>query len=174
MDGRVIRTILRRPFNFGGYRLQNTRPHKIRLATQGDAEAIHDLTHLAYSKWVPLIGRNPLPMNVDYKEALKIHRFDLLYINQNLAALLETYPAEDCLFLENLCVSPEFQRRGLGKILLKHAEEIARETGHTSIRLDTNKLFTGNVELYHRTGYITEWEKPVTGGIHVRMRKALR
>ena len=51
MDGRVIRTVLRRPFNFGGYRLQNTRPHKIRLATQGDVKAIHDLTHLAYSKW---------------------------------------------------------------------------------------------------------------------------
>ena len=147
--------------------------HTIRLATQNDVQAIRDLTLLAYSKWVPHIGRNPLPMDVDYNEAIKIHRFDLLYINENLAALIETYPTDDCLFLENLCVSPKFQRRGIGKILLKRTENIAHEMGHASIRLDTNKLFTGNVELYHRMGYVTEWEKPVTGGIHVRMCKSL-
>jgi len=153
--------------------LQNIPPYKIRLAAQDDVEAIHDLTHLAYSKWVPLIGRNPLPMDVDYAQAIQSHRFDLLYKGQTLAALIETYLAEDCLFIENLCVSPNFQRQGLGKIFLEHAERIAAEAGHTSIRLDTNKLFTGNVELYHRTGYVTEWEKPVTGGIHVRMCKTL-
>ena len=112
-------------------------------------------------------------MDVDYNKAIKTHRFDLLYQDQTLAALLETYPAKDCLFLENLCVSPDYQRCGLGTVLLNHTEEIAREAGHKFIRLDTNKLFTGNVELYHRTGYVTEWEKPVTGGVHVRMCKAL-
>ena len=147
--------------------------YKIRLAGPNDAPAIDALTHAAYSKWVPLIGRNPLPMNVDYDEAIKTHRFDLLHSGETLAALAETYEAEDCLFLENLCVSPAYQRQGMGQLLLAHVEDIARAASRDLIRLDTNKLFTGNVDLYLRVGYVTDWEKPVQGGVHVRMSKRL-
>ena len=145
-----------------------------------DAAIITDLVKAAYAKWVPLIGRNPLPMDVDYTQALKTHRFDLLFdaalkpdTDKTLAALIETRKALDCLFLENLCVSPSYQRQGIGQRLLAQAERIARQSGHDLIKLDTNKLFTGNVELYRRMGYVIDWEKPVQGGIHVRMSKAL-
>ena len=147
--------------------------YQIRRGEAGDAQGVHDLVHAAYAKWVPLIGRNPLPMDVDYREALTRHRFDLLLREGKLVGLIETRDAEDCLFLENLCIAPDAQRQGLGQKLLARVEEIAREGGHRRIRLDTNKLFTGNVALYLRTGYITEWEKPVTGGIHVHMCKQL-
>ncbi len=147
--------------------------YHIRLANSDDVQAISNLTIAAYSKWIAVIDRNPLPMDIDYNEAIKIHRFDLLYEGLTLRALIETYQSEDCLYIENLCVAPEAQRRGLGKTLLKHAEQIAIQTHNQSIRLDTNKLFTGNVALYHQNGYITEWEKPISGGIHVRMCKAL-
>lgn len=150
----------------------------LRRAAHADAEIIAALVMAAYTKWVPLIGRNPLPMDVNYAAALKMHRFDLLFdaVNQPdkiLAALIETREAQDCLFLENLCVSPSYQRQGIGQRLLALADDIARQNGHDLIKLDTNKSFTGNVELYHRTGYVTDWEKPVQGGVHVRMSKAL-
>jgi len=147
--------------------------YKMRLAVENDAAIIAALVDTAYSKWVPVVGRNPLPMDVDYTEAVKTHRFDLLYKDARIAALIETYAAQDCLFLENLCVSPDFQRQGIGVKLLAYAEQLARAAGRDLIKLDTNKLFTGNVELYHRTGYLTDWEKPVIGGVHVRMSKPL-
>ena len=147
--------------------------YKIRLADLNDVPAIDALTHAAYAKWVPLIGRNPLPMDVDYNEAIKTHRFDLLHSCEELAALVETHEAEDCLFLENLCVSPAYQRQGIGQLLLAHVEDIARAASRDLIRLDTNKLFTGNVDLYLRLGYVIDWEKPVQGGVHVRMSKRL-
>lgn len=41
------------------------------------------------------------------------------------------------------------------------------------IRLETNKLFEGNVSLYLRHGYVIDWEKPINGGVLVHMYKGL-
>lgn len=153
--------------------MTNGETYQIRRGEAADAEDIHALVHAAYSKWVPLIGRNPLPMDVDYHEAIGRHRFDLLHKGGKLVGLIQTYEGEDCLYLENLCIAPDEQRQGLGQRLLAHVEDMARKGGHRKIRLDTNKLFTGNVELYKRMGFVIEWEKPIIGGIHVHMCKCL-
>lgn len=34
----------------------------VRAAADGDAAPIRDLRRAAYAKWVPIIGREPLPM----------------------------------------------------------------------------------------------------------------
>jgi len=153
--------------------------YEIRRGVAADSADIEALVHAAYGKWVPIIGRNPLPMDVDYDTALKQHRFDLLHQTEgettrsSLAAMIETYEEGECLFIENLCVSPKFQRKGLGKLLMQYAQDLAGELQKSCMRLDTNKLFSGNVELYQSLGFKTEWEKPVKGGIHVRMCKTL-
>ena len=53
---------------------------RFRIAAGGvaDAAAIRDLTRAAYAKWIPVIGREPMPMIADYDEAVRRHRFDLL------------------------------------------------------------------------------------------------
>ena len=63
---------------------------ELRRAVTADAPAIRALTRLAYAKWVPIAGREPLPMRVDYEAALRDHRIDLLYRGGDLAALIET------------------------------------------------------------------------------------
>jgi hypothetical protein len=75
---------------------------------------IRVLTREAYAKWVPLIGREPLPMLADYAEAVQKHRIDLLYLAGDLAALIEMIPQTGHLLIENVAVSPAFQRRGGG------------------------------------------------------------
>jgi ribosomal protein S18 acetylase RimI-like enzyme len=55
--------------------------------------------------------------------------------------------------IHRLAVRPEYQGKGLGKQLLQFAEDLARQQGRTSIRLD---VFTGNpsaVSMYSRAGY---------------------
>lgn len=146
---------------------------RLRLGGAADAEAIRDLTRDAYAKWVPLIGREPLPMRIDYVEAVKVHRFDLLEVGGQLAALIETVPDEDQLLIENVAVAPVFQGRGFGVRLLKLAEDQARDNGLAGTRLYTNQLFAENISLYASLGYHVEREEALNGGVAVHMRKPL-
>jgi ribosomal protein S18 acetylase RimI-like enzyme len=147
---------------------------ELRRARATDAAAIRRLTREAYAKWVPIIGREPKPMGADYEAAIREHRFDLLYVDGVLAALLETVDEGGQLLIENVAVSPRFQRRGLGSKLMAHAEQIAVALGHDRIRLYTNKRFAGNVELYRKLGFNVDGEEDIGGGtVRVDMSKTL-
>jgi ribosomal protein S18 acetylase RimI-like enzyme len=146
-------------------------PH-LRRAGPSDAAAIAALTEAAYSKWVPVVGRKPLPMLVDYDIAVVDHRVDLLEREGALVALIEMAPADDHLLIVNLAVAPDAQRQGVGTLLLAHAERVARQLGVGELRLFTNSLMTSNVALYQRNGYrITEIEPRAAGWGVVHMAK---
>ena len=146
---------------------------ELRRAVTADAPAIRALTRLAYAKWVPIAGREPLPMRVDYEAALRDHRIDLLYRGGDLAALIETVAETDHLLIENVAVSPAFQGQGLGRTVLAHAERLAAAAGYAEVRLYTNKLFAANVALYQRLGYRIDREEALNGGTAVHMSKRL-
>ena len=143
-------------------------------ATAADAGAIRSLTLEAYARWVPLIGHEPLPMTVDYAEAVKSHRFDLLHLDGKLVALIEMTPKADHLLIENVAVSPASQGRGYGRKLLDHAEQVALSLGYTEVRLYTNRLMAENVQLYRRLGYGVDREEAFKGRSVVHMSKSLR
>jgi ribosomal protein S18 acetylase RimI-like enzyme len=145
----------------------------IRRATPEDVRTIRELTRAAYAKWVPVIGREPKPMAADYGAAVQDHLIDLLQVGGELAALVETIPAADHLLIENVAVAPAFQRRGYGRKLMAHAEQLAMSLGHTEMRLYTNKLFDGNVRLYRTLGYQVDREEAFSGGFVVHMSKPL-
>jgi GNAT superfamily N-acetyltransferase len=146
---------------------------ELRQAVAGDAAAIRALTRAAYAKWVPVIGREPLPMAADYEAAVAQHRFDLLYVEGTLAALIETIAKDDHLLVENVAVDPAFQRRGLGRTLMAHAETVAAALGFGQVKLYTNKLFAENVVLYQRLGYRVDREEAFKGGFTVYMSKRI-
>lgn len=148
-------------------------PTTMRTATPADAAAIRDLTRAAYATWVPLIGREPLPMRADYEAAVRAHRIDLLLVDGRLVALVEMVDEGGHLLIENLAVDPAMQGRGYGRRLLAHAEQVARALGRAEMRLYTNKAFAANVALYLRHGYVVEREEPFLEGFTVHMRKAL-
>lgn len=145
-----------------------------RIATAADAAAIAALTNEAYARWVPVAGRKPLPMEVDYDAAVLAHRFDLLEAEGELAALIETTPDGDQLLIVNVAVRPAFQGRGLGVRLMRHAEALAREAGCRGTRLYTNKRFAANIALYASLGYALDGEEAFPGGVvRVNMSRAL-
>ena len=136
----------------------------MRRATQADVEAIRNLTRAAYAKWVSVIGREPKPMQADYQAAIHKHRFDLLYVGNVLAGLIETVDQKNQLLIENVAVSPGFQRRGLGSTLMAHAEEIAASLGYDRVWLYTNQRFTENIALYLKLGTASNVRKITAGG----------
>jgi ribosomal protein S18 acetylase RimI-like enzyme len=143
----------------------------LRRAAEPDAPAILALTRAAYAKWVPIIGREPLPMNADYSDILRKDRVDLIYVGPVLAALMHTIRKPDHLEIYNVAVAPGFQRRGLGRRLLTHAETLAASLDYDEVRLFTNKAFTENIELYLRVGYEIYREEPFMEGFTVYMKK---
>ena len=145
-----------------------------RRATAVDAAAVRALTREAYAKWVPLIGREPMPMTADYDAAIRDHRIDLLCDGARIVALIETIAEPAALLIENVAVSPAFQGGGLGRRLIAHAERLARDMGCAEIRLYTNARFVDNVALYRRLGYAITREEPYLGGRVVHMSKGLR
>lgn len=143
----------------------------LRVAHAEDADEIRALTREAYAKWVGLTGREPLPMRVDYAAAITKHRFDLLYVDSLLVALIETVPEGDYLLIENVAVLPAFQGRGFGTRLMKLAEELAASLQLAGMRLYTNKLFIQNIRLYEALGYRLEREQDLNGGVAVHLVK---
>jgi GNAT superfamily N-acetyltransferase len=138
---------------------------------------VRRLVREAYARWIPVLGREPLPMRADYERAVVEHEIDLLHEEGRLAGLVQTVarpdPAPDHLFVENVAVAPRMQGRGLGRRLLAHAEEKARAAGFTELRLLTNGAFESNVRLYLSAGFRIDRTEPFMGGTTVFMSKAL-
>ncbi len=146
-----------------------------RRAGTADADAVTELTRAAYAKWVPVIGREPLPMRADHARAVAEHIVFVAEEGPELLGLVELIPATDHLLIENLAVRPDMQRRGLGMRLLDHAEDIARSLGLGELRLYTNAAFTENVRFYAGRGFqVYRRGTMVPGSTTVFMRKPVK
>ncbi|MCX6648089.1 MAG: GNAT family N-acetyltransferase [Candidatus Bathyarchaeota archaeon] len=145
----------------------------IRPATREDAATVSAITDAAYSKWIPLIGRKPEPMTVDYSEMIATHPIHLLSVEGKPAAVLVLKHEEGQTLIWSVAVHPDYQGRGLGLRLLRHAEDEARTRGYGSIRLYTNSLFAENIALYKWFGYEETRREPFRGSTLVHMAKKL-
>ncbi|KQU93460.1 GNAT family N-acetyltransferase [Devosia sp. Root105] len=148
-------------------------PIKIRIAEPHEAGAIAAIVVAAYAKWVPLIGREPMPMRVDYEKAVREHRFDLAVEGETILGLIETVPHPDHLWIDNVAVAPAAQGRGIGRMLLASTEQRAIAAGHPELRLVTNGAFESNIALYTRIGFVVDRIEDFLNGKAVYMRKPL-
>jgi ribosomal protein S18 acetylase RimI-like enzyme len=145
-----------------------------RRAEPIDAAAVRALTRAAYARWVPIIGREPRPMVADYDDAVRRHRIDILERTGAMLALVEMSLHPDHLLIVNVAVDPVQQGKGLGRVLLDHAEAVARAAALDELRLYTNRLMTENVALYQRRGYrIIMEEEFLPGSFAVHLSKRL-
>lgn len=144
-----------------------------RTAGASDVPAVRSLTHAAYAKWVPLLGREPLPMTTDYDVAVLAHRIDLAYASDQFVGLIEMVLEREHVTIENVAVHPDHQGQGFGRALLLHAETVARAKNRPEIKLYTNSLFIANISLYLMSGYKIDRHEPFRGGTMVHMSKSI-
>ncbi len=57
------------------------------------------------------------------------------------------------LYIHRLAVHPDFQKKGIGKILMDFAEKYATEKKFVSVRLDTFSVNKRNLKFYESRGY---------------------
>lgn len=147
----------------------------LRMAVPGDGDAVRAVVQHAYEPWIPVIGMLPLPLEADYDQLIQAGSVTVLIEPGvgRIAALIVLVPEPEALLIENVAVDPEFQHRGFGRILLAHAEDVARSTGLRAVRLYTNRLMATNIALYERLGYAITTRDTHEGRPVVHMAKAL-
>lgn len=136
---------------------------RLRRAGADDAANVRDLVADAYSHYIPIIGRTPIPMLTDYADAVRAHEVWVLDDDGTIVGVLELDPRQDHLWLENVAVLPARQGRGFGRVLLAHAERVAGERALREIRLLTNERYLANIAMYERHGYIETHRRPHLG-----------
>lgn len=145
-----------------------------RRATSVDASIVREITRAAYAKWVSVIGREPKPMTANYEQAVIHHIIDLLDQEGRTVALIEVIPESSHLLIENVAVLPEWHGKGIGGLLLEHAETIARSLRLNELRLYTNAMFSTNISFYAHRGFEEfQREQHARWGGVVHMKKSL-
>jgi N-acetylglutamate synthase-like GNAT family acetyltransferase len=145
----------------------------LRRARLEDAPAVSALVNEAFEKYIPVIGRKPLPMTADHSDLIVNHDAWVLEEESEIIAVLEMVLNNDSLYIDTVAVSNAHQARGIGKQLLNFAETRARELGRDATTLFTNERYTVLLEMYARLGYVETHRIPVQGTDAVHMRKTL-
>ena len=152
----------------------------LRRASLADADALNALARAAYAVYLPVIGREPMPMAVDWRSLLAEQEIWLMDGPKgdgpqpgNAIASLALQAKPGHLVIWSVAVLPTHQHQGLGRRLLAFAEQRAHAQGFPEIRLFTNSLMTRNIALYRSLGYVETGREPLSDRIILHMSKRL-
>lgn len=148
---------------------------RIRPATPADVTDIQRIVHAAYAPYIARNGATPGPMLDDYPARVAQGVVDVLESGGRVQGLVVLIPEPDagCMLLDNIAVSPSAQGSGFGRMLLTWAEDVARQSGFSTLRLYTQEVMTENIAIYTRRGYV-ETHRAIEQGLHrVFMKKPL-
>jgi len=152
-------------------------PPSLRPAVPQDLRAVEDIVRRAYTHYIDRIGRPPGPMTDDYAALIAAGHVYLAEQDDVVRGVLVLIPppsaGDAAMLLDNVAVDPLAQGRGLGRMMLDHAERTARAAGCRSIRLYTNQAMTENISLYGRLGYAETHRAEETGLRRIYMSKPL-
>ena len=148
-------------------------PPKLRRAVPGDVAGITDVQHAAYAKNRALLGVEPLPLMVDYKDILRDYEVWVGGPAGALDAVLVLLARADDLLIWSVASAPHAQGAGLGNTLLGFAERRALEQGRKTQRLYTGEKLRANVEWYQRRGYRIERTERLSDRTIVHLIKTL-
>jgi ribosomal protein S18 acetylase RimI-like enzyme len=126
---------------------------RLRHADAADIEAVLEVVRRAFRKYVPRIGREPMPMGVDYAVPIGRGHCRVAEIDGRIVGVLVLMPADGYLHVETVAVAPEAQGSGVGARLLQRADEEALAAGYAEVRLYTHEAMTENIAYYARRGY---------------------
>jgi len=125
----------------------------IRRASAGDAAAATAITRAAYRTYVERIGREPAPMAADFGALIEAGDVWVAADRDQVVGVLVLRLQDTALLLESVAVDPAHQGQGIGRSLIDHAEQVARDAGLSAVELYTNAHMTENLRLYPSLGY---------------------
>jgi ribosomal protein S18 acetylase RimI-like enzyme len=146
---------------------------RIRAAEPADVAAIEAIVDRAYRGYVARIGMRPGPMDADHADEVRRGLVSVAEEDDAVVGLIVLAEMPAHVLIENVAVDPGRQGGGVGRALLAHAEDRAREAGLATIRLYTHSKMTENRALYRRLGYRETDRRDEAGFDRVFLRKSL-
>jgi len=148
-------------------------PTAIRRAAAGDAAAAAEITSAAYRPYIERIGREPAPMGADFDALIGAGAVWVATEDGRVVGVLVLELQDTALLLESVAVDPAHQGQGIGRSLIDHAEQVARDAGLSAVDLYTNAHMTENLRLYPSLGYDLIDRRREDGFDRVFFRKSL-
>jgi GNAT superfamily N-acetyltransferase len=126
-----------------------------RRARAADSGALAEVALKAYLPYVDRMGgQRPAPMDSDYTTSIAHDVVWVAEVEEQIVGFLVLVDQTGTTLLENVTVHPNWQGRGVGGVLVAIAEDHARATGKTAVRLYTNAAMVENMHLYPHLGYV--------------------
>ncbi|ATW25098.1 GNAT family N-acetyltransferase [Candidatus Formimonas warabiya] len=146
---------------------------KIRKASLFDEKEILNCANISYEMYIGRLGKKPQPMLDNYASLIAAGNVYVTEWNGQIVGILVLLDFEDYVLLDNVAVIPSYQGKGIGKSLIKYAENYAVERGVKEIRLYTNVKMVENISIYKKLGYIAYDQRCENGYDRIYFRKAL-
>jgi GNAT superfamily N-acetyltransferase len=126
----------------------------VRLATLADAAAIADLTsQLGYDVAPSAISERLSRIIMRPDHILFVAEHDGAVVGWLHASIAEHLETDAAVVIGGLVVDRHHQGRGIGRVLMEHAENWARERECSIVRLRSSASRTGAHQFYERLGY---------------------
>jgi ribosomal protein S18 acetylase RimI-like enzyme len=132
----------------------------VRKAEDRDLDKVVSLTEAAYAPYTALFGTPPIPVTEDYAPRIARGEVWVLEGGSEIAGVLTLERHDDHAMIFSVAVSPDFQGKGFGITLLKHADEQTRLWGLPEVRLYTNARMERNIALYLAYGFHETGRRP--------------
>ena len=118
--------------------------------------------------------RKPLGLDLlqeNLSEESEYFHYGMIVDNKVIACALAIPVSENKAKVRQMAVAPEYQRQGIGKLLLQKIELDLKEREIEMVELDAR---SSAIEFYRKLGYVAEGEEFLSVSIpHLRMVKSL-
>lgn len=142
-------------------------------ARPSDVAAIEALQRAAYARNRVLLGVEPMPLQVDYRDIVAKMEVWLFGPSDGLHGVLALQAEPDALLIWSVASAPASQGAGLGGVMLDFAQARARELKLATIRLYTGEKLTDNIAWYRRRGFAIDRTEALADRTVVYMSKRL-
>lgn len=146
----------------------------IRKANATDLMWIKECAKLAYSPYVPVLGKPPAPLLADYASLISAGD---VYLHESTNGTPQGFIVFRCLdetlFLENVAVMPDLSGKGIGKKLIEFCEKWGQWRKCKAVKLYTNEKMAQNALMYRHLGYIEISRRKEDGFCRVYFEKSI-
>lgn len=120
-----------------------------RFAKEKDLEELSSLYRLCFPEMV-----NSIRGNCCYRDNILVATIDNVIVGMvTLDYLFDNFLNEKYVYINNLCVHPDYQGKGIGMSLMETAGKMAKDNSCKYIKLTSNKRRKTAHKLYNKLGF---------------------